>query len=216
MMKFQSLLLPLLLTGMAPVHAAIVQYTDRTTFLAALSGGSLTSDFSSLTPGNVGSTTLTVFGANPGAALLIESRNGTNTFAGDELWLSDTGTLDTALGNSTTLTDQLRIGNAGGFFALGADWFLGDIDDNHLAGSVILTFSDNSTFTITSTSQANSFRGFISDSPLTSVRVAAADPANVQGWATIDNIATAVPEPSALLVAGIAGIGAMGIRRRSA
>ncbi len=163
-MKLKTLVLPLSLIGLGSVDAAITQFTDRTAFHAALPGGYLSTDFASLTPGDQGGTsTSTAFG--PGPTLLIETRNSTNTFAGDNLWVSDIGDLNTALGASTTYSDQLRFSRAGGFFAIGGDWFLGDIDDNYLAGSVVLTFSDNSTFTITSTSQADSFRGFISDAP---------------------------------------------------
>lgn len=198
------------LIGLGSVDAAITQFTDRTAFLAALPGGYLSTDFASLTPGDQGATsTSTAFG--PGPTLLIETRNSTNTFAGDNLWVSDIGDLNTALGASTTYSDQLRFSRAGGFFAIGGDWFLGDIDDNYLSGSVVLTFSDNSTFTITSTSQTDSFRGFISDAPLTSVLLASGDPVNVPGWVTVDNLV--VPEPSAALLSGIAGLG-MVLRRR--
>lgn len=209
-MKLKTLILPLSLLGLGSASAAITQFTDRAAFLAALPGGYLSTDFSSLTPGDLGTTsTSTAFG--PGPTLLIETRNSTNTFAGDNLWVSDLGDLNTALGASTTYSDQLRFSNAGGFFAIGADWFLGDFEDNYLAGGVVLTFSDNSTFTINSTSQADSFRGFISDAPLTSVLLSPGDPGNVAGWVSVDNLV--VPEPSAALLSGVAGLG-MVLRRR--
>ncbi|RYD22903.1 MAG: PEP-CTERM sorting domain-containing protein [Verrucomicrobiaceae bacterium] len=210
-MKLKPLLISLPLIGLCSVDAAITQFTDRAAFLSALSSDYLSTDFSSLTPGDQGATsTSTPFG--PGPTLIIETRNSTNTAAGDNLWVSDIGDLNTALGASTTYSDQLRFSSAGGFFAIGGDWFLGDIDDNYLSGSVVLTFSDNSTFTINSTSQANSFRGFISDAPLTSVLLSPGDPGNVAGWVTVDNLV--VPEPSAALLSGIAGLGVVLRRRR--
>lgn len=205
----------LALASVTQVNAAIVQYTDRVAFLAALTSTPVSTDFSDLTAGPFESTTLTLFGANPGAALLLETRDATNRFAGNNLWISDLGNLSNAVGAATTYSDQLRLGSSG-FLAIGADWFLGDFDDNHLAGSVVLTFSDGTTQTVTSATQADSFRGFISDSPLTSVRVAPSDPTTVAGWATIDNLTIAVPEPSAALFGGLAGIVPLLRRRRSA
>lgn len=199
----------LFLIAASSAQSAITQYTDRATFLAALPAHYLSTDFSDLTPGDQGVTTLTLFGSTPGAALLVEARNALNDFAGDNFWVSDLGDLDHALGAATTYSDQLRI--SGTFHAIGADWFLGDIDDNYLAGTVTLTFSDGSTYDISSTSQANSFRGFISDSPLTSVLVSPDDPVNVAGWATVDNLA--IPEPSTSLL-GAGGLLASALRRK--
>ncbi|GAA5116427.1 PEP-CTERM sorting domain-containing protein [Luteolibacter yonseiensis] len=213
-MKFHPIISALALVSVTQVHGAIVQYTDRPSFLAALTHAPVSTDFSTLVPGDLTSTSLTLFGDNAAATLLIETRDVANTFAGNNLWLSDTGDLNTALGASTTYSDQLRISKVGGFYTIGADWFLGDIEDNYLPGSVVLTFSDNSTYTVTSGSQAGSFRGFISDSPLASVLVSSSDPTNVAGWATIDNLVT-IPEPSAFILGGIAALGTMARRRRA-
>ncbi len=197
----------------APIsHAAITQFNDRSAFLAALPNGYLSTDFSNLTPGEQGTTTLTLFGANPGASLFIETRNAANDFAGNNFWVSDEGDLDRALGAATTYSDQIRI--TGTFHAIGAEWFLGDIQDNYLAGTVTLTFSDGSTYDVSSTSRAGSFRGFISDTPLSSVRITPDDPANVAGWATIDNLA--IPEPSTSLLSAGGLLAVTLLRRRHA
>ncbi len=197
-MKYATL--SLLLAASAS-HAAIVQYTDRASFLAALPGGYLSTDFSNLSPGDQGTSSLLLFNSVPGASLWVDTRDAANNFEGNPFWVSDTGNLSHALGASTTYSDQIRISNPGGFHAIGGDWFLGDIDDNYLAGTVTLTFSDGSIYNITSTSQSGSFGGFISDIPLTSVFVTPQDPINTAGWATVDNLV--IPEPSTTLAGGV-------------
>jgi len=62
---------------------------------------------------------------------------------------------------------------------------------------------------------ADSFRGFLSDSALSSVRLASTNPGSAPGWATVDNLAV-VPEPSSVLLGGLASLGLMARRRRSA
>ncbi len=210
-MKRTTLLLPLLLTATAP--AAIVQYTDPASFLAALNQpGAFFTDFSSLSPGDTGVISLFFSGGTPNVSLTIESRNADNTLDGNFLWVADDGDLDRALGVSDFNDNQLLIA-AAGLYAIAGNWFLGDIGDNYLAGSVTLEFSDASTFDVDSDAFGNSWRGYISDTPLTGLWVRPTDPDQTDGWVTVDNLTAAVPEPSAALLGGLAAIGTL-LRRR--
>lgn len=190
-------------------HAAITVYTDQATFLAQLHGGYYSESFSSLTPGDLGTTSLNLSGGLPPYSLTFATRNASNTFAGDNLYLADLGNVDHALGTSTTLSDLLQISSIPGFTAIGGEWFLGDLDDNYVGGTVRLTFSDNSFFDIFSTTQANSFRGFISDVPLVDVRISGPG----TDYVTVDNLIVGTPEPSRTLLLGIA-FGAAIFRRQ--
>lgn len=75
-----------------------------------------------------------------------------------------------------------------------------------------LTFSDSSTFTMPSTAQANSFRGYISDAPLGSVRVSGPG----TDYVTIDNlvVGSAVPEPGGGALFLLGSLGLLHRRRR--
>lgn len=216
-MKLTSPLLSLALTllGTGSLRAAVTEYTDRAAFLAALPAGYFSTDFSGLTGGDQGATSLAFSGGSPAVNLTIASRNAANTGPGDFLYLSELGDVDAALGNTTTVTDQLWL-SAPGLYAIGGDWFLSDFEENYFAGSVNLAFSGSDTFTVTSVSLADSFRGYISDAPLTGLLVSAAGgiPATDR-WVTVDNLAAAaVPEPAGAVMA-VLGLGVVaGTRRR--
>lgn len=208
--SFFILALSLLAGSGAP--AAIIQFTDRAAFLAALPPGYFSTDFSSLTAGDQTVTHVTLNGGSPSLNVIVASRNGADSAAGETLWLADTGNVVTGLGNSTTFSDQLAI-SAPSFTAIGGDWFLADIDDDYVAGGVTLTFSDSTVFNVASTSQPGSFRGYISDAPLSGLKVSAPDPNLTNGWVTIDNLVVSVPEPGSAVFLGLALTG-MFLRRR--
>lgn len=211
-MKFYIPLLALAIHSAS--QAAIVQFSDRAAFLAALPSTYSSTDFSNLTPGDQGTSSITLFDSSPSTTLVLATRDIGGLFEGNPFWLSNEGNLDHALGAATTLSDQIRITSSVGFYAIGADWFLGDIEDNYLPGSVILDFSDGSNFIIGSLSQEDSFRGFISDIPITSITIGSTDPTNAPGWVTVDNLVV-IPEPSAVLLSGLAVLALAGRRTRS-
>jgi hypothetical protein len=193
----------------ANAGAAVVEYTDRSAFLALLQPGYFSEDFSALDAGDQEATSLAFSGGSPPIGVTIETRNQADDFAGDNLWVAGTGTIDKGLGTSTSLTDRLRI-TGPNFFAIGGEWFLGDVDDDHVPGIVTLAFSDGSTAAVSSSLEEQAFRGYISDSPLTGLLISGPGTAYV----TIDNlvVGTPVPLPSAagLFVAGLAAV----LRRR--
>lgn len=203
-----TLLAFFLATAAAP--AAIVQYTDQASFLAELRTGAFTADFIAQAAGDVGSSSLSLSGGTPPINVTIASLSADGSSPGELLWISDSGNLDKALGASVAFDDQLLI-SLDNFYAIGGHWFLGDVDDNYVAGSVTLVFSDNSTYTVTSSAFEESYRGFISDVALASVRVfPAGGPGHANSWVTLDNltIGQPVPEPGAalLLAVGVAPI----------
>lgn len=208
-MKLHTLTAALVLTGAASLQAAIVEYTSQASFLAAAWSPRVTSDFSELPAGDQGTASVPLFGAT----VLLQSRAQVDSLEGNPLWVSSTGNITHAVGTSATFSDRLQISSLSGFHFIAAEWFLGDFDENHVAGSVFLTFSDGSVFEVASTSQSNSFRGYISDSPLFSVRVSPADPENVAAWVTVDSLT--VPEPSAVLLGGLSAVLMAATRRRS-
>lgn len=129
-MKTTSIFALTLLAGASLEAAVITQYTDRTAFLSQLQPGAYLEDFSALSNGDLGAFSLPFSGGSPPLSLTIETRNAANTFAGDNLYLADTGNLTKALGTSTTQSDQLRI-NVPGLYAIGGDWFLSTIDEDY-------------------------------------------------------------------------------------
>lgn len=209
-MKKRFLLLAALPFAALPSPAAIVQYTDRTAFLAALQTGYFSTDFSTLTPGDQTVTSLSFSGGTPSISVEISSRNFSSSGPGDNLWVADLGDIDAGLGAATTYSDSLRI-TAPSFYAVGGDWFLGDLDDNFTAGAVTLAFSEGTTVTLNNLSLAGSFRGFLSDTPLTGVDVLPPDPNLTGGWVTVDNlvVGNAVPEPGSAVLAGLVSAGLM-------
>ncbi len=214
-MKKRLLLLAAFPCAVLSSPAAVVQYTDRAAFLAALRTGYFSTDFSTLTPGDQAVTSLSFSGGTPAINVDISSRNFSSSGPGDNLWVAGLGDIDAGLGAATTFSDSLRI-TAPSFYAVGGDWFLGDADDNFTAGTVTLVFSEGTTVSLNNLSPAGSFLGFISDTPLTGADVLPPAPNLTGGWVTVDNlvVGNAVPEPGGAVLAGWVGAGLMLRRRR--
>jgi hypothetical protein len=82
-----------------------------------------------------------------------------------------------------------------------------------MAVLVSITLSDGSSLSFTPASQRD-FRGFVSEGPfITSLELLAP---GLGRFNTIDNliVGSAVPEPASMLLASIASVGCMSLRRR--
>jgi len=190
--------------------AAIVTYTNQAAFLAALSSSG-TDNFNSMPLTFTGSPITRGAGSFGYTATAANGFFPAGTFS--DVWLS----LNTA-------TDPIVIsGFTGGVYSLGGLFFGSDINGGYQSGNVtvsVLSGSTSASQTIVAAT-TSSFLGFISDSPLTSARVATVQPSSGYLWPTINNLTlgstavAAVPEPAtwAMMIVGL-GLVAGGLRRQ--
>jgi hypothetical protein len=202
-------------------HAALTVYTSEAAFNAAVAA---------LMPALSGTDSFDdlVAGANLGSGPLMRMAGGIGYAASagpdsDILYGAGTAT-DTWL-STNIATDTLAFtGFAPGVFAAGMNLFNSDISGSFLRrGSITLTATDGDGSAVASVSRRNmattSFLGFISDGQITSLSLTSTA-ARATVWPTVNNLtlASAVPEPETylMMLAGIAAIGFVAARRRSA
>ena len=205
-------------------HAVLITYNTLASFNAAtvLQG---TDGFAGLsvtgtTPSPINRTT---GGSNgPGAVYGYTAAASGGVFFGANTtadpWLSSNLTNDLiTFSNFTSFP-------ASGIKAIGGNFFGSDINGLFAAGDVTLSVIETVgglaqpavNFTITGAT-LSSFRGFQSNGGvITSLTVAAVQAASPL-WPTIDNLVLAVPEPGtyALMLAGLAAVGAAARRRKA-
>jgi hypothetical protein len=101
---------------------------------------------------------------------------------------------------------------SGNVRAVGGEFFSADINDLFSAGKLItITYSDGVVDSYTPTA-INQFRGYMSTSILTSMRVSSSQ----QDYVSMDNLrVSTVPEPASMAALGL-GVAAMLRRRKSA
>jgi hypothetical protein len=192
-----------LLCAAAGAQAEITVYTSPVDFLLAVSNpGFDTYDDLEVQP--YGDTVLRTAGAYDYQA-----------YSTGAIWGAGTGT-DHWLSNNTRYTPIVFSGFTGGVSAFGGNFFGSDVFGDYVAdATVLLTAVDGSVLTYTlAGATSDSFLGFVSTTPLTSVILGTDGGAY---WPTANNVVLAVPEPATygMLLAGVGLLGAAARRRRT-
>lgn len=193
--------LAILLSAACSAQAEITIYTDQAAFLAAVSAPGVDS-YNDLS-----------YQAYPDT--LYREAGAYRYQAYSESGLFGTGTpSDGWLSNNHTRAPIVFSNFSGGVNAFGGNFFASDIMGDYLpGGSVVLTAIDGSALTYTVIgATTDSFLGFISSTPLTSVVLNSAE----EYWPTANNVVLAVPEPTSygMLLAGCGVLGLFARRRR--
>lgn len=194
---FGTLLLAL---GVCSGHSTVIVFTNRAAFLDALTPGYFADDFQSVVPGT-------------NLASLERSGQGftvTHTSPGFSVY----GTTGGEIGAFTNTGGMLATMNPGTISAVGANFFLTDVNDLFASGKLTISLIQSGLTTnldITPLDKTTgSFLGFISDVPVISLSVSAGSAGK---FTTYDNFIVGIPEPQWLLWLGFA---AWSIRRRAA
>jgi hypothetical protein len=196
-------------------HAAIQMFTDQASFEAALTA---------LTP--LSSTFLNTFDGGSGSFTPYSATG--NGFRYEAAQASDgtvvqfSGLLATSSRNQALIITS----KSGNFNAIGGYFYTGNGTGAYQSGtSTTITVTDgvttaSDTYTPFSTTNG-SFRGFISDLPITTLTIAAPGSQVPSRYATMDNLrvgstlaATDAPEPGTLALLTVAGLGMVGIATR--
>ena len=200
MKSLQRLLLSaVLLSASASALALTTVYTSSAAFSGELAPGAYTESFDGLSDPPAGPAAFSggLFSYSASAPSDIYLAGG---FLG-------TSQIDEAL--TITFT-------SGNVFALGAEFFATDINDDPVSTQVTITLSDGTVETFTPTSFATAFRGFVSDQAITSLTISGPGQSLYAG---LDNLTVGagvpLPEPTSWMLAGLALAGLAGSRRRS-
>ncbi len=191
-------------------HAVTTVYTDQASYLAALGAAPRYTEAFAGTTGN-GTTSIAFTGS--GYSYDFTSTNAATGVAGA---VYRNGSF---IGAQTDTRTLIITSSSGNFNAIGGNFFLTDIADATVAGSVTLNLGDGTTQTFTVGTTGTEFRGFISTTPITTLTMA---PSVATTYNTVDNLtvanvaAAAVPEPGtfALLSAGLLPLVGVVARRR--
>lgn len=187
----------LALAAFSVVGAANAQvFSNQAAFLAAIGNdpGAFTNSF--------GSNASNWNGGTPNMAYSVGANNGL---------YSDGDFIGTLFAN----TDLVITFTSGNVRAVGGNFWHSDIADNFISGvPVTLQYSDGTIDTYTPGS-VTEFRGYVSNTFLTSVTIKGSGPATPARFASMDNvIVSSVPEPATMTALAL-GAAAMLRRRRT-
>ena len=176
-----------LLLAAGASQAAITVYTDQAAFLAAGSAPGVDTYLGFSITGSTPSPINRAAGPyNDTGAVTTTSFFGAGTVA--DPWLSTNTATDTITFNAFPPE----------VFAAGGLFFGSNVSGAFAAGDITVVASDGngsvSTQTITGATQT-SFRGFVSDFPLTSLTVQSVQPGGGFLWPTVDNLTLAIVAP---------------------
>jgi hypothetical protein len=178
-----------------PSHASVI-YTSAASLLANVTGGSYTNTFDGLSE------------LDPGAAAFASSGFSYNISAPNDLYAAD-DILSTSQINQA-LTINFTSGNV---FAIGANFFVVNLENFFQSVSLTLTLSDGTIETFTPTSISDSYRGFLSNVAITSLAIGAPGQSLYAG---LDNLTVGtVPEPTSWALLGLGLVGFLVARRRA-
>ncbi len=206
-----------LLAAAAASQAAVTVVTTAAVFNAAIAGGASGTD-------NLADLTINTFLTGPlvrsagsfGYTASTSTSNSASTSGGDFYVAPVAGTLALSVENST---DSIVLDSFSSIVrAVGGNFFNTNVLGEYTGGDVIVVINDvnggSFSNTITPTSAA-SFRGFLSDVNISSVRISNSG-STVGPWESYDNLTLAVPEPAsaALTLMGLLAIAGF-VRRQT-
>lgn len=186
----------------APAWATVSVSTTSADFLALVAPGYYTETFDGL--------------ANPAPGAVGFSGGGFaySAFAANDIYLAGG-----FLGASEQNQDLTITFLGGNIKAFGANFGATDFNDNFQSVLVSLTLGDGTTLDFTPADFNHSYRGFVSDVAITSVTFSGP---GASLYAGLDNLTVGttpggnnVPEPSSLLLVGLAAAGLFASRRRA-
>ena len=189
------------------VAASFTSYSNSTDFLSAISSSNYTETFSAIPSGPFFNTS---FSSN-GFTINAGSASG---LWGDTLAGSAPAIRLLSVGGATTeellFTFSTNVFAVGGYFLSAED----TVRPGSFTATVVAAGNITNVFTNDTTTFANSYRGWVFDTHITSLTLST-DPGNV-GFPSAAEITVAVPEPSTYALLGLAAAGLTGfmLRRR--
>ena len=177
--------------GVSSGRSTVIIFTNRAAFLNALMPGYFEDDFQSIIPGT-------------NVASLVRNGQGftvTHTSPGFSVY----GTSGGEIGAFTNTGGMLATMNPGTISAVGANFFLTDVNDLFASGKLTISLIQSGLTTTMDLmpfdKTTGAFLGFLSDLPVISLGVSAGSAGK---FTTYDNFIVGIPEPQGLLWLGFA------------
>lgn len=195
------------LASVAP--AGVTTFTSRASFEASLPAGNFFNNFSTVPDAfNSPVSSVSGTGGTPSIGYTITAPSaGVGVFP-------DAGFK--AVGNWNQAQPVVVTFNTGNVFSAGADVWLSDINGTRVSGTITVNYSDGSSVLVPSTTTgAFGFAGITTDVAALSTMTILNNPGGYLNFSNF-SVATAVPEPSSIVLAllGTAGLAAAAVRRR--